>query len=80
MCGGFTGEHEEMRKTSVTINNNGDFQVNLFKDDVKIGFIDLAGKSKYYAEDVEKNWAIGILKEDNEYIIRTSSSLTNNSE
>ena len=73
MCGGFTGEHEEMRKTSVTINNNGDFQVNLFKDDVKIGFIDLADKSKYYAEDVVENWSIGILKEDNKHIVKENN-------
>ena len=42
-----------MRTAETTINSNGDFQVTLFKDGVKIGFIDLAGKSKYYAEDVE---------------------------
>lgn len=69
-----------MRTAETTINSNGDFQVDLFKDGVKIGFIDLAGKSKYYAEDVEKNWAIGVLTEDNEHIKRTSSSFTNNSE
>ena len=69
-----------MRTAETTINSNGDFQVDLFKDGVKIGFIDLAGKSKYYAEDVEKNWTIGVLTEDNEHIKRTSSSLTNNSE
>ena len=69
-----------MRKAETSINSNGDFQVDLFKDGVKIGFIDLAGKSKYYAEDIEKNWAIGVLTEDSEHIIRTSSSLTNNSE
>ena len=69
-----------MRTAETTNNSNGDFQVDLFKDGVKIGFIDLAGKSKYYAEVVEKNWSIGVLTEDNEHIKRTSSSLTNNSE
>ena len=69
-----------MRTAETTINSNGDFQVTLFKDGLKIGLIDLAGKSKYYAEDVEKNWSIGVLTEDNKHIKRTSSSLTNNSE
>ncbi len=69
-----------MRTAETSINSNGNFQVDLFKDGVKIGFIDLAGKSKYYAEDVEKNCAIGVLTEDNEHIKRSSSTLSNNSE
>jgi len=69
-----------MRTAETKMNSNGEFQVVLYKDGVKIGFIDLAGKSKYYAEDVEKNWAIGVLTEDNEHIKRSSSTLSNNSE
>ena len=59
-----------MRTAETTMNSNGDFQVVLYKDGVKIGFIDLTGKSKYYAEDVEINWSIGVLTEDNEHIIK----------
>jgi len=47
------------------------FVVDLFKNKDKIGFIELPGKSKYYAEDVVENWETGIIKENNEHIIKS---------
>ena len=46
----------------------------LFKNKDKIGFIELPGKSKYYAEDVVENWQNGILGEDNEHIKKFEES------
>lgn len=47
------------------------FVVDLFKNKDKIGVIELPGKSKYYADDVVENWEIGIIKENNEHIIKS---------
>lgn len=62
----------EMRTAEISQGDKG-FVVSLFKDGVKIGFIDLADKSKYYADDVVENWSIGILKEDNEHIVKENN-------
>lgn len=50
------------------------YVVDLFKDNVKMGVIELPGKSKYYAEDVVENWQNGILGEDNEHIKKFEES------
>jgi len=47
------------------------FVVDLFKNKDKIGVIELPGKSKYYADDVVENWETGIIKENNEHIIKS---------
>jgi len=59
----------EMR-TAENVYEGGNFIVVLKKDGEKIGHINIEGKSRYYVEDVIKNWEIGILKEDNEHIIK----------
>ena len=75
MCGGFTGEHEEMvsyRKAEVVDNPDG-FVVQLFKNYEQFGTVDVRDKSIHYANDVCENWENGILKEDNEYIVKESN-------
>jgi len=47
---------------------NSMYVVDLYKDAIKVGFIQLPNKSKYYADDTVKNWENGILKENNEHI------------
>ena len=44
------------------------YVVDLYQDSIKVGFIELPNKSKYYADDVVRNWTNGILKENNEHI------------
>lgn len=77
MCGGFTGEHEDMpsRKEAEITNHDGTgYIVHLLKDGNKFGKIDVRDKSISYAEDVVENWESGILKEDNEHIEKFEES------
>lgn len=46
------------------------YVVDLYEDAIKIGFIQLPNKSRYYADAVVKNWENGILKESNEHITK----------
>jgi hypothetical protein len=69
MCGGFTGEHEEMaiHKKAEIVDDNG-YVVHLWRNYKEFGTIDVRDKSIHYANDVCENWVQGILTEDNEYI------------
>ena len=72
MCGGFTGEHEEMNledmhKKAEIVDENG-FVVHLFKMHQPFGTVDVKDKSIHYANDVCENWVNGILAEDNKHI------------
>lgn len=49
------------------------FVVDLFKNEDFIGTIDTRQKSLFYIDDVVENWENGILKEDNEHIIKDKS-------
>jgi hypothetical protein len=72
MCGGFTGEHDEMtEKTAEIVDDNG-FIVHLFKQDTLFGTINVRDKSIHYANDVAENWSNGILGEDNEFISKSA--------
>jgi len=76
MCGGFTGEHEEMIKThkkAEVVEDNG-FVVHLWKNYKQFGTVDVRDKSIHYANDVCENWENGILGEDNEYIKKSVQS------
>jgi len=78
MCGGFTGEHEQMsledmHKKAEIIDENG-FVVHLFKMHQPFGTVDVKDKSIHYANDVCENWVNGILKEDNEHIKKFTES------
>tara|TARA_X000000950_G_scaffold272835_1_gene355918 strand:+ start:902 stop:1132 length:231 start_codon:yes stop_codon:yes gene_type:complete len=72
MCGGFTGEHEEMKvhKKAEIVDDNG-YVVYLWKNYEQFGTIDVRDKSIHYANDVCENWVQGILTEDNEYITKS---------
>ncbi len=73
MCGGFTGEYEEMlkvHKKAEIVEDNG-LVVHLFKNYEPFGTIDVRDKSIHYANDVCENWETGILKESNEYITKS---------
>lgn len=78
MCGGFTGEHEQMNledmhKKAEIVDENG-FVVHLFKMHQPFGTVDVKDKSIHYANDVCENWVNGILKEDNEHIKKFTES------
>ena len=78
MCGGFTGEHEQMsledmHKKAEIVDENG-FVVHLFKMHQPFGTVDVKDKSIHYANDVCENWVNGILKEDNEHIKKFTES------
>ena len=57
-------------KKAEVVEDNG-FVVHLFRNYKPFGTIDVRDKSIHYANDVCENWETGILKEDNEYIIRS---------
>jgi len=70
MCGGFTGEHENMNqvhKKAEVVDDKG-FVVHLFKNYEPFGTVNVRDKSIHYANDVCENWENGVLREDNEYI------------
>ena len=78
MCGGFTGEHEQMNindmhKKAEIVEDNG-YIVHLFKMHEPFGTVDVRDKSIHYANDVCENWERGILKEDNEHIKKFTES------
>ena len=83
MCGGYTGEHDNMknaviravsRSNKIEGTHSSMYVVDLYKNNVMVGVIELPGKSKYYAEDVVENWQTGILGEDNEHIKKFEES------
>jgi|TARA_B100001094_G_C18118113_1_gene765232 hypothetical protein len=77
MCGGFTGEYEEMKvhKKAEIVNVDGTgYIVHLLKDGDAFGKVDVRDKSIHYAQDVAENWENGILREDNEYIKKFEKS------
>lgn len=76
MCGGFTGEHEEMNKIhrKAEIVDSDGFVVHLWKNYEQFGTVDVRDKSIHYANDVCENWENGILREDNEYIKKSNQS------
>lgn len=75
MCGGYTGEHDNMNKTAEIVNIDGaGYIVHLMKDGEAFGKIDVRDKSIHYAQDVAENWENGILREDNEYITKSQQS------
>ena len=49
------------------------FVVDLFSDEEFVGTVDTRKKSLFYVDDVIENWENGILKEDNEHIIKDKS-------
>jgi hypothetical protein len=57
-------------KKAEVVEDNG-FVVHLWKNYEQFGTVDVRNKSIHYANDVCENWETGILKEDNEYIIRS---------
>ena len=56
-------------KNAEVVEDNG-FVVHLWRNYEQFGTVDVRDKSIHYANDVCENWETGILKEDNEYIIR----------
>jgi|TARA_R110000803_G_scaffold41704_3_gene89563 hypothetical protein len=48
-------------------------KVILWKNYEQFGTVDISEKSIHYANDVAENWENGILKEDNEYIIKLTN-------
>ena len=77
MCGGFTGEHENMNKIhkkAEVVDNPDGFVVHLWKNYEQFGTVDVRDKSIHYANDVCENWENGILREDNEYITKFTES------
>ena len=83
MCGGFTGEHDDMIKKGKIRredNTNGSrgpdsfHFVDLYIDGKLFGTIDASNKSYIYSENIVENWESGILKEDNEYIVLTEAA------
>jgi len=78
MCGGYTGEHDQMRKAEIrrqpnwTESSGPDmfYFVDLYKNDELFGTVDVSDHSRYYANDVAENWENGILKEDNVHITK----------
>ena len=65
-----------MRTAEITNHDGTGYIVQLSDNGNLFGTIDVRGKSIHYANDVVENWENGILKKDNQYIKRTSSSLT----
>ncbi|MDA8897499.1 hypothetical protein N9I83_00520 [bacterium] len=57
-------------KKAEVVEDNG-FVVHLWRNYEQFGTVDVRDKSIHYANDVCENWESGILKEDNEYIIRS---------
>jgi hypothetical protein len=57
-------------KKAEVVEDNG-FVVHLWRNYEQFGTVDVRDKSIHYANDVCENWETGILKEDNEYIIRS---------
>ena len=57
-------------KKAEVVEDNG-FVVHLWRNYEQFGTVDVRDKSIHYANDVYENWENGILKEDNEYIIRS---------
>ena len=57
-------------KKAEIVEDNG-FVVHLWRNYEQFGTVDVRDKSIHYANDVCENWENGILKEDNEYIIRS---------
>ena len=57
-------------KKAEVVEDNG-FVVHLWRNYEQFGTVDVRDKSIHYANDVVENWENGILKEDNEYIIRS---------
>jgi|TARA_A200000159_G_scaffold68966_1_gene63932 hypothetical protein len=57
-------------KKAEVVEDNG-FVVHLWRNYEQFGTVDVRDKSIHYANDVCENWENGILKEDNEYIIRS---------
>ena len=57
-------------KKAEVVEDNG-FVVHLWRNYEQFGTVDVRDKSINYANDVCENWENGILKEDNEYIIRS---------
>ena len=77
MCGGFTGEHEEMKvhkKAEITNHDGTGYIVHLLKNGSTFGKVDVRNKSISYAQDVVENWENGILREDNEFIKKSVQS------
>lgn len=72
MCGGYTGEHENMVMKTAKIINDGGFVVELYENDTLFGIVDVRNHSEYYANDVVENWQNGILTKDNKHIKRSS--------
>ena len=57
-------------KKAEVVEDNG-FVVHLWRNYEQFGTVDVRDKSIHYANDVCENWENGILKEDNEHIIRS---------
>jgi hypothetical protein len=57
-------------KKAEVVEDNG-FVVHLWRNYEQFGTVDVRDKSIHYANDVCENWETGILKEDNQYIIRS---------
>ena len=57
-------------KKAEVVEDNG-FVVHLWRNYEQFGTVDVRDKSIHYANDVCENWELGILKEDNKYIIRS---------
>ena len=74
MCGGFTGEHEQMKKTAEIKNESGHV-VYLYINDGLFGTVSVRDKSLHYAQDIVENWQNGILTEDNEHIENKKTKL-----
>lgn len=61
----------EVDKKAEVFEANG-LVVHLWKDNELFGTVDVRDKSIHYAKDVCENWESGLLKEDNEYILRST--------
>ena len=80
MCGGYTGEHEDVIMRTALVKGIPNWQdskgpdmryiVDLFKNDELFGTVDVSNHSRHYANDVAENWENGILKEDNVHITK----------
>ena len=57
-------------KKAEVVEDNG-FVVHLWRNYEQFGTVDVRDKSIHYANDVCENWETGILKEDNEHILRS---------
>ena len=75
MCGGYTGEYDNMNRTAEIVNIDGiGYIVHLLEDGNAFGKIYVRDKSVHYAQDVAENWENGILGKDNEYIKKFEKS------